>query len=362
MSRELFHEISRRDFLKLCGGVAAALGLSELSVPQVAQVLAESAKKPPLVWLEMGSCTGCSCSFLNADSPTAVDVVLNRLSIRYHEAIMAAQGELADKTLEETIKTEAGKYFLVVEGVVPTKEGYGMFGGKQMVDWLKEAAAGAAAVLAVGSCSAYGGIPGASPNPGGVKPVSELIGPEKVINLPGCPVNPNWLLATVVQVLLTGAVPKLDKDLRPVAIYGQCLHDNCPRRASFDEGKYVEVFGQKEETRDYCLVKVGCKGPNVFSNCPQVRWNSGKAWCIQAGAGCIGCTEPGWPDRFMPFYDRLPDVKLGSVRASADTIGAVVGAATVVGILGHAVLGASFGRFGKGKEASEHKPSAKTEA
>ncbi|MGE5554544.1 MAG: hydrogenase small subunit [Betaproteobacteria bacterium] len=359
MSRELFHEISRRDFMKLCGGIAAALGLSELSVPQVAQVLAESAKKPPLVWLEMGSCTGCSTSFLNADSPSAVDVVLNRLSVRYHEAIMAAQGELADKALEETFKAEAGKYFLVVEGVVPTKEGYGMFGGKQMVDWLKEAAAGAAAVLAVGSCSAYGGIPAANPNPGGVKPVSEIIGPEKVINLPGCPCNPNWLLATVVQVLLTGALPKLDKNLRPVAIYGQCLHDNCPRRASFDEGKYVEVFGQKEESRDYCLVKVGCKGPNVFSNCPQVRWNAGKAWCIQAGAGCIGCTEPGFPDRFMPFYDRLPDVKLGSVRTSADTIGAVVGAATVVGLLGHAVLGASFGRFGKGKEASEHKAETK---
>jgi hydrogenase small subunit len=358
----LFHEVSRRDFLKLCGGIAAAIGLSELSVPQVAQVLAESAKKPPLLWFEMGSCTGDSTSFLNADAPTAADVVLNRLSVRYHEAIMAAQGALADKAIEDTFKNEAGNYFVVVEGVVPTKEGYGFFGGKQMHEWLTEAAKGAKAVLAVGSCAAYGGIPGSGPNPGGVKPVSEIIGAGKVINLPGCPCNPNWLLSTVVQVLLTGAIPKLDKNLRPVAIYGQCLHDNCPRRASFDEGKFVEVFGQNEETRDYCLVKVGCKGPNTFSNCPQVRWNSGKSWCIQAGAPCTGCVEPGWPDRFSPFYDRLPDIKLGSVRTSADTIGAVVGAATVVGILGHAVLGASFGRFGKGKEASEHKPSAKTEA
>lgn len=276
---------------------------------------------------------------------------------------MAGQGGIAETAIEDTIKNEAGNYFVVIEGAIPTKEGYGFFGGKQMVELLKEVSTNAKAVLAVGSCAAYGGIPAAKPNPGEIKGVSEIIGAEKVINLPGCPCNPQWLLAAVVNVLLTGTVPKLDKHGRPVALYGQLLHDNCPRRSAFDEGKFVEEFGQPEADRDYCLVKVGCKGPNVFSSCPQTRWNGGKSWCIQAGAGCIGCTEPGFPDAFMPFYDRLPNLKLGSVRASADTIGAVLGAATAVGILGHAVLGTSLGRFGKGKEADpHHKPGADTKA
>lgn len=353
MSRELFHEISRRDFLKLCATVTAALGLSEGFIPRVAEALAASAAKPPLLWLEMGSCTGCSTSFLNSDAPDIANVVLNILSVRYHEAIMAAQGEMAEKVIADTVKNEAGKYLVVIEGVIPTKPGYGMIAGKQMVDVLKEVSSNALAVLAVGSCASFGGIPGAGPNPGGVKPVSEIIGKEKVVNLPGCPANPIWLLSTVTNYLLYKSLPRLDRHGRPLFIYGQSVHDNCPRRASFDEGRYVEKFGQPEEKADYCLVKMGCKGPETYSNCPQVRWNGGKNWCIGSGAGCIGCVEPNWPDQFSPFYDRLPDIKLGGVRATADTVGAVLGAATVVGLGAHAVVSVIQGKgFGK-RDAGE---------
>ncbi|MBO8126654.1 MAG: hydrogenase small subunit [Firmicutes bacterium] len=361
MSRELFREVSRRDFLKLCGGVAAALGLSEVSVPEVAEVLAASSKKPPVVWLEFGSCSGCSTSFLNADSPNAVDVLLNHLSVRYIEVIMAAQGAMTEEVLHETITNEAGEYIVVVEGVVPTKDGYGMIAGRNFYEVLEEVAANAKAVIALGSCSAFGGIPGAKPNPGEVKPVSELIGKEKVINIPGCPANPSWLLTTVVHVLMFG-MPELDSYGRPKVIFGQCIHDNCERRASFDEGMYVEKYGDEEIGRDYCLVKVGCKGPNTFSNCPQVRWNSGKSWCVGVGAGCIGCVEPGWPDAFMPFHDRLPDIALpgyAGLRADADLVGTVLGAATAIGIGAHLVGAAAKGKLGK-HEASEDK--AKTEA
>ncbi|MDI3281478.1 MAG: hydrogenase small subunit [Bacillota bacterium] len=355
MSREFFWQMDRRDFLKLCGGVAAALGLSEVSVPKIAEVLAASAAKPPVIWLELGSCTGDSCSFLNADSPTAAEVILNQLSVRYHEAIMAAQGTLAEKAIEDTIKNEAGKYVVVVEGVVPTKKGYGMIGGKEMQDILKEVSANALVVIALGTCSAYGGIPGGDPNPGEVKPVMDLIDRNKVINLPGCPAHPMWLLSTVTHLLMFG-MPKLDSQRRPVAIYGQTIHDNCPRRSAFDEGRYVEQFGQAEVDRDYCLIKKGCKGPITYSNCPQQRWNSGKNWCIGAGAPCIGCVDPKFPDAMSPFYDRLPDIGIPGVaglRTDADTVGAVVGAATAIGIAAHAVGAAAKGKLGRADEAEK---------
>ncbi len=361
MSRELFREVSRRDFLKICGGVAAALGLSEMSASEVAEVLAASAKKPPVVWLEFGSCSGCSTSFLNADSPNAVDVILNHLSVRYIEVIMAAQGAQTEEVLHETIEKEAGNYIAVIEGAVPTLDGYGMIADRNFYDVLKEVAAKAKAVIALGSCAAYGGIPAAKPNPGQVKPVSEIIGKEKVINIPGCAANPSWLISTVVHVLMFG-MPELDSFGRPKFIYGQCIHDNCERRASFDEGMYVEKYGDIEVGRDYCLVKVGCKGPNTHSNCPQIRWNGSKSWCVAVGAGCIGCVEPSFPDAFMPFHDRLPDLALpgwAGIRADADLIGTVLGAATAIGIGVHAVGAAAKGKLGK---RAAHEEQAKTEA
>lgn len=360
MSRELFRDLSRRDFLKLCGGVAAAIGLSEATVPKIAEVLAASAAKPPVLWLELGSCTGDSCSLLTSNAPDAAQIVLNELSIRYHEAIMAAQGKMAEEAITETIKKEAGKYIVVVEGVVPTKPGYGMIGGREMVDILKEVAANAKVVLAVGTCSAYGGIPAGDPNPGAIKPVSEIIDANKVINIPGCPANPIWILGTVTHLLMFG-MPKLDAHRRPLNIFGQVLHDNCPRRAAFDEGRFVTRFGQAEVESDYCLVKLGCKGPIVRSNCPQVRYNSGKNWCIGAGAPCIGCVEPNFPDAFSPFYDRLPDIGIpgvAGIRTDADTLGKVAGAAVAIGIAAHAVGAAAKGKLGKADEVESKKSKA----
>jgi NiFe hydrogenase small subunit HydA len=129
--------------------------------------------------------------------------------------------------------------------------------------------------------------------------------------------------------------------------YGQTIHDNCERRAHFDAGRFVEKFGSNEEALNYCLYKVGCKGPMTWSACPKIQYNDRTSWCIKAGGPCIGCAERGWTDKFAGFYERLPGVKipgLGGVEAGADTLGTIAAVATAAGIAVHAVATAASGR------------------
>jgi NiFe hydrogenase small subunit HydA len=129
--------------------------------------------------------------------------------------------------------------------------------------------------------------------------------------------------------------------------YGQTIHDNCERRAHFDAGRFVEKFGSQEEALNYCLYKMGCKGPMTYSACPKIQYNDRTSWCIKAGGPCIGCAERGWTDKFAGFYERLPGVKipgLGGVEAGADKLGAIAAVATAAGIAVHAVSTAASGR------------------
>jgi hydrogenase small subunit len=151
----------------------------------------------------------------------------------------------------------------------------------------------------------------------------------------------------VVNYLHLGKLPDLDQHGRPKMFYGQTIHDNCERRAHFDAGRFVEKFGSREETLNYCLYKMGCKGPMTYSACPKIQSNAGTSWCVKAGGPCIGCAEPGWTDKFAGFYEKLPGVKipgLGGVEAGADTIGAVAAAATAAGIAVHAAMTKKTGR------------------
>jgi len=344
-----FHGIKRRDFLKYCGATAALLGLSEAFIPKIAAALEKASKRQPVIWLNFASDSGCTESFIKATYPSPAQVILDILSVDYNETIMAAVGKQTEEILAKSRKE--GGYILIVEGGIPTKKGHGMIGNMEMLEVFKINAAPAVAILAIGSCATDGGVPAAKPNPSQIIGTAEAlkrVGISKpLVNLDLCPVNPEYLVGVVVNYLLLGKIPDLDKFGRPVMFYGQTIHDNCERPAHFDAGRFVEKFGSQEEALNYCLYKMGCKGPMTWSACPKIQYNDRTSWCIKAGGPCIGCAERGWTDKFAGFYERLPGVKIpgmGGVEAGADTLGAVAAAATVAGIAVHAIATGASGR------------------
>ncbi|HUK56885.1 MAG TPA: hydrogenase small subunit [Nitrospiria bacterium] len=351
--------VSRRDFLKVCGTAAALLGLEAMWVPKIAEALvAAMGQRPSVIWLNFASDTGCTEALIKANYPNAAQLILETLSMDFNETIMAAAGTQAEEILQQALKK--GGYILIIEGAVPTKRGYGMVARRDMIDIGREFAEKAKAIIAVGSCATWGGVPSGNPNPAGLKGVREALGVD-CINLDLCPVNEGILVATITDYLLNNRLPELDDHGRPKIFYGQTIHDQCERRAHFDAGRFVERFGSKEEELGYCLYKVGCKGPETYANCSKMRYNDRVSWCIGAGAPCIGCAEPHWVDKFAGFYERLPEVwipGIGGVEAGADKIGLLAGAATAVGIAAHAIGTAAKGRF-KGEASEEHKDESK---
>ena len=298
--------VSRRDFMKYCTFLTAAMGLSSSFVPKVAEVFAAPAQRPPVIWLHFGECTGCSEALLRSQYPYVDELVLEILSIEYHETIMAASGQQAEDQLHMAMKKYNGKFICVVEGAIATAHegGYGKIGGRTFLEIAKDVCPKAAAVIAIGACATYGGIPSAKPNPGGYKSVSDAIG-IKTVNIAGCPPNPVNFVGTVVNYLLLGKLPALDDLGRPLFAYGKSIHDQCPRRSHFENEEFVEEFGSEEAAAGYCLYKMGCRGPETYNNCPIAKFNDGTSWPVQAGAPCIGCSEPGFWDNFTPFYEEL---------------------------------------------------------
>jgi hydrogenase small subunit len=342
----LTRHINRRDFMKICGVTAGLLGLSQAWIPRIAEALERAViRRPSVVWLNFASDTGCTEALIKANYPNAAQLILETISLDFNETIMAAAGVQAEEILQKAL--QQGGYILIIEGAIPTKRGYGMIGRREMIDIGKDFAAKAKAIIAVGSCATWGGVPAGNPNPAGLKGIRDALGVE-CVNLDLCPVNEGILVATIVDFLLTNRIPELDSFGRPKIFYGQTIHDQCERRAHFDAGRFVERFGSKEEELGYCLYKVGCKGPDTFANCSKFRYNDRVSWCIGAGAPCIGCAEHGWVDKFAGFYERLPDVKvpgIGGVEAGADKFGIAAGAATAAGIAAHAIGTAAKGRF-----------------
>jgi [NiFe] hydrogenase small subunit len=292
--------------MKFCTFLTATMGLSSSFVPKVAEVFAAPAQRPPVIWLHFGECTGCSESTLRTQYPYVDDLVLEILSVEYHETIMAAAGQQAEDQLNAAIKKYSGKFICVVEGSVATNYNgaYGKIGGRTFLEIAKDVCPKAAAVIAIGACATYGGIPAAKPNPGGYKGVGEALG-IKTVNIAGCPPNPVNFVGTVVNYILLGKLPELDNLGRPLFAYGKTIHDQCPRRAHFENDEFVEAFGSAEAAARYCLYKVGCRGPETYNNCPIAKFNDGTSWPIEAGAPCIGCSEPDFWDKFTPFYEEL---------------------------------------------------------
>jgi hydrogenase small subunit len=334
------HQLNRRDFLKIAGMSLALLGLSKTLTPKVAKALEKQVGKPAVIWLEGQDCAGCTESFLNSLEPTAVSILLDTISLRYHETAMVASGYLAEDALEETIKE--GGYILVIEGAIPMgADGlYCTIGGKTFRDIVGEAASKAAVIVPVGACATYGGIPRSGPTDSvgylfrGTQKhhYYDSIAPGKpVINLPTCPLHPERLVAVLVHYLTFGTVPPLDEFNRPLAFYAPLQHDNCERRGHFDAGRFITDWGDPNQI-GWCLYMKGCKGPWAHQDCWKRKWNNRVNYCVQANTPCVACSEPEFFESFSPVYERRFDVGLpGGGRVEIDKIMGTVAAVTAVG-------------------------------
>lgn len=333
--------VNRREFLKFCGRMAILLGLADSMIPEIAEALEAGIRerRPSVIWLEFQDCAGNTESFTRANSPSAAQAVLESISLDYHETLMAAAGHQAEQARKKALEENKGKVIVVVEGSIPTKDDgvYCTVGGKTALQIIREVEPYAQVFVAVGTCATFGGLPKANPNPTGAVAVEDVVRTKPVINLPGCPCNPDVLMGVLVHYLVFGRLPDLDGQKRPLFAYGKRIHDTCERRPHFDAGQYALSFDDYGARQGYCLFKLGCKGPETYNICAAWRWNMQASWPIKAGHPCIGCSERDFWDRFTPFYERLPKVGGFGVEARADEIGGAILGLTGAGVVAHAI-------------------------
>ena len=320
--------VSRREFLRFCSSLAATMALPASAAQAMAEALGR-ARRPSVIWLSFQECTGCTESITRSHNPTLENLIFDLLSLDYHHTLQAASGEAAEGAREAAMKENAGKYLVVVDGSVPLgNPGYSMIAGVSNLDMLKATVKDAAAVIAVGSCAAFGGLPAAGPNPTGAVSIGELVKDKPVVNIPGCPPIPVVMTGVLAHFLTFGSLPELDALGRPKAFFGETIHDRCYRRPFYDQGKFAESFDDEGARRGWCLFKLGCKGPVTYNACATVKWNGGVSFPIQSGHGCIGCSQPKFWD-MGPFYQALPmpTTPTGKAAAVAAAAGVAVGAA-----------------------------------
>lgn len=355
--------VTRRSFMKFCAGVAAAAGLSQLAIPRIAEAIensiigATSGDLYPVIWIEGASCTGCTESFAQVETPDVASVVLDVISLNYSETLSAAAGHSVEEAKAATIK--AGNYILIYEGAVLEAWGGNALrvAGETGNEALVQAAESANAVMAVGSCAVNGGWCAAAPNPSKAMGVQQYLKKEgittPVVNIPGCPVNPEWMMAVIVDVVMLkdSTLLVLNDKAMPAALFDQTIHDNCERRGHFENGEFVYEFGSKEEALGYCLYPLGCKGPQTKALCGVTLWNNRRSWCVQAGSPCIGCCEanpenPGdnWVQVHTPFYKRFRDLTVGDFKFQPEPV-----AWAITGIAALALICHGFGMKATGR-------------
>ena len=330
--------VSRRDFLSACAWMTAMLGLPATAIPEITKAL-ESKPRLPVIWFHFQECTCCSESFIRSSHPAVADIILDKISLDYTETLQAAAGQQAEEALHETMTKYKGQYLMLVEGSIPLADD-GVcccIGGRTAQDIVQEAAAGAKAVIAWGSCACNGCVQAAKPNPTKATPLHKIISGVPIIKVPGCPPIAEVMTGTIVHLLAFDRIPQLDGLGRPKAFYSRRVHDTCYRRPNYDAGLFVNSFDDENAKRGYCLYKVGCRGPVTYNACGVMRWNGGVSFPIQSGHGCIGCSEANFWDN-GPFYHHLPSFPGFGIETTADNIGLAVGAATVAGVAAHAVV------------------------
>jgi hydrogenase small subunit len=340
------HGVDRRDFVKICTLAAASVGLPATAGIKMAEA-AVAGLKPSVIWLHFQECTGCTESLLRTSHPALAELILDLISLDYHETLFAAAGYQAEAALKSAMEANAGKYICVIEGAIPTKDGgiYCKIGGRTAIDIVNDVAGKAGAIIAIGSCASWGGIPSADPNPTGAQGAPQVLQGKTVVTIPGCPANPYNFLGTALQFVALGSLPALDDKGRPKFAYGRVIHEDCPRRPHFDAGRFAQQFGDENHRQGYCLYKLGCKGPATHANCSTQNFGEVGAWPIGTGHPCVGCTEqsmlwrtaihdtvevdrPTPPDTYPPIH--APQGKTSAVAAG------------IVGVVGGALLGAGW--------------------
>ena len=320
--------ISRRSFLKFCAAVTSMMALPPSMIPRVAQAL-ENAVRPSVIWLSFQECTGCTESLTRSHAPTLESLIFDSISLDYHHTLQAASGEAAEAAREQAMEQHRGKYLLVVDGSIPTRDGgvYSTIAGISNLEMLMDSAKHAAAIIAVGTCAAFGGIPKAKPNPTGAVSVADLIEDKPIVNIPGCPPIPIAISGVLAHYLTLGELPELDALGRPLSFFGDSIHDRCYRRPFYDQGKFAKSFDDEGARKGWCLYELGCKGPTTHNACATAKWNDGTSFPIESGHGCLGCSEPDFWDAGS-FYQPLTTatVDVGPMAASAAAVGIAAGA------------------------------------
>jgi len=316
--------ISRRSFLKFCATTASMMALPPSMIPVIAEAL-EKMRRPSVIWLSFQECTGCTESLTRSNSATIEDLIFNVISLDYHHTLQAASGEAAEAARKAAMEENWGKYLVIVDGSI--NPGFSTIAGISNVDMLAETAKGAAAIVAVGTCASFGGIPKADPNPTGAVSVTDLVTDKPIINVPGCPPIPVVITGVLVQFLSFG-LPELDSLRRPKAFFGQSIHDRCYRRPFYDKGLFAESFDDEGAKKGWCLYKLGCKGPTTYNACATTKWNDGTSFPIESGHPCLGCSEPDFWDG-GGFYKSIstPTGDIGQKAVYAAGAGLLAGAA-----------------------------------
>ena len=351
--------ISRRGFLKFCAATASLMALPPSMVPIIAQAL-ERARRPSVIWLSFQECTGCTESLTRSHSPTVEGLIFDTISLDYHHTLQAASGAAAEAARAAAMQENWGNYILVVDGSIPVGDpGYSTIAGISNMDMLLETAAGAAAIVSVGSCAAFGGIPHANPNPTGALSVAAFIreygnrtpntfaadaaaqaahtdiSSRPIINVSGCPPIPVVITGVLAHFLTFGKIPDLDSLGRPLAFYGQSIHDRCYRRPFYDKGLFANTFDDEGAKKGWCLYKLGCKGPTTYNACATTKWNDGTSFPIQSGHPCLGCSEPDFWDG-GGFYKAISTPTGDISRTAVYAIGAGAAAGVALGALNRA--------------------------
>jgi len=265
--------------------------------------------RPRVLWLALQGCTGCTESVLRGREPSLESLMLDTVSLDYHGTLMAAAGTAAQSALADG--QHDGGHVLVVEGAVPRGGGACTSGGEDDAAVLRGAARGAALIVAVGSCASFGGLPAAAPNPTGARGVADELAAAglpvgRLVCLPGCPPLPQPFAGTLAHWLTYRRLPDLDGARRPLAYYGQTVHEHCSRLPHYRARRFARSFDDAGARRGWCLLKLGCRGPVTANACTRVGWNGIDVYPMRAGHGCIGCSEAGFWDSGRLYDPQRP--------------------------------------------------------
>ncbi len=345
--------VNRRAFLLFCSSLMIAapygLAITDKKTPEEVAAGLGKVSRPAVIWLHFQDCTGCTESLLQTSQPGFADLILNVISLEYHETLMAGSGKQARQALEEAVTKYSGKYILVVEGSIPTKD-HGIYmkvAGRPALDVLADIGGKAAAIIAIGSCASWGGIPSADPDPTGAVGVADLLPNHSIINIPGCPPNPYTMLGVILQYAANGTFPETDEQRRPKFAFDRNIHDHCSRRAHFDAGNFVKQYGDAGHREGWCLYEMGCKGPETHAGCSTRHFNEiTDVWPIGIGAPCIGCTEKSIAFR-VPMFQVVALHTIAAPPTSYAPISTTPGrisplATGLVGLGAGAVAGAGY--------------------